>query len=311
MKACPYCEAELRDSVIRCTRCGRSLRGDEAEPVPAASASSVAAGAPPLREPGATPWATEAEPWTRPEPEAWTAMQREARAATERDAEPSAEIDDGPVTRREAWTTPAAGQTPSLLYERDDRRALPTERRSTARPDVVLLLSAIAAIVAAVLAWQAVAEPWVRLVITDTSERLDPVLVGRIVLPGKSALVGTIGQALAVGLGGLGVMWFLFGFDRGWTMPWFANPVIGITAAVAGLVAAVLSSTVWFVWEDAAVAHSRSVGLAPEELQELLNLQPAPLVELVHLPGLVRFGTMMGIGLVVASAVWWASRRRS
>jgi hypothetical protein len=309
MKACPYCEAELRDSVIRCTRCGRSLRGDDAEPVPAASTSSAAAGAPPIREPGA-PWATgKTEPWTRPEPEAWTAMQHEARTATERDSETTAEADDQPVTRRER-TTPDE-RTPHSLYDSDDRRALPTERRAAARPDVVLLLSAIVAIVAAFLAWQAVAEPWVRLVITDTSDRLDPVLVGRMSVPAKDALVGNIGQALAAVLGVLGVMWFVFGFDRGWTMPWFANPVIGIGAAVAGLGAVVLSSTVWFVWEDAAVASSRSVGLAREKLQEILNLQPAPLVEISRLPGLVRFGTMMVIGLVVASAAWWASRRRA
>lgn len=176
---------------------------------------------------------------------------------------------------------------------------------------MVLLLSAIAAMVAAFIAWHAVAEPWVRLAITDTSDRLDPVLVGRMSVPGKDALVGSICQALAIALGGLAVMWFVFGFDRGWTMPWFANPVIGIGAAVAGLGAVVLSSTVWFVWEDAAVASSRSVGLSSEKLQEILNLQPAPLVEISRLPGLERFGTMMVVGLVVASAAWWASRRRA
>ncbi|MGH2590886.1 MAG: hypothetical protein ACRDGW_08830 [Actinomycetota bacterium] len=213
--------------------------------------------------------------------------------------------------QREAWTTPVTEQTRSFSYDPDDRRALPSDSRISARPDVVLLLSAIATVVAAFLAWQAVPEPWVRLVITDTSDRLDPVLVGRMSVPGKDALVGTIGQALALALGGLGVMWVLFGFDRGWTMPWFANPVIGIGTAVAGLGAVVLSSTVWFVWEDAAVAGARSAGIAPEKLQEILNLQPAPLVEISHLPGLVRFGTMMVVGLVVASTAWWASRRRT
>jgi hypothetical protein len=238
-------------------------------------------------------------------------MQRESRAATERDSEAAAGADDGPVVRREAWTTPVTEQTRSFSYDPDDRRALPTDSRISARPDVVLLLSALVTIVAAFLAWQAVAEPWVRLVITDTSDRLDPVLVGRMSVPGKDALVGTIGQALALGLGGLGVMWFLFGFDRGWTMPWFANPVIGIGTAIAGLGAVVLSSTVWFVWEDAAVAGARSAGIAREKLQEILNLQPAPLVEISRLPGLVRFATMMVFGLVVASTAWWASRRRA
>jgi len=238
-------------------------------------------------------------------------MQRESRAATDRDSEPAAEADDGPVMRREAWTTPVTEQMRSFPYDPDDRRALPTERRAAARVDVVLLLSAIATIVAAFLAWQAVAEPWVRLVITDTSDRLDPVLVGRMSVSGKAALVGTIGQALALGLGALGVMWFLFGFDRGWTMPWFANPVIGIGTAIAGIGAVVLSATVWFVWEDAAVGRARSVGLAPEKLQELLNLQPAPLVEISRMHGLVRYGTMMVFGLIVASTAWWASRRRA
>jgi hypothetical protein len=237
-------------------------------------------------------------------------MQHEARSATERDSEATAEADDEPATWREARPTPAE-QTPRFPYDHGDRRALPSDPRPAARFDVVLLLSAVAAVIAASLAWQAVAEPWVRLVITDTSDRLDPVLVGRIVLPGKEALVGTIGQALAIALGGLGVMWFVFGFDRGWTMPWFANPMIGIGAAVAGLGAVVLSSLVWFVWEDAAVAHARSVGLAREKLQEILNLQPAPLVEISRLSGIMRFGTMMAIGFVAASAAWWASRRRA
>ncbi|MGH2634837.1 MAG: hypothetical protein ACRDHU_01610, partial [Actinomycetota bacterium] len=191
------------------------------------------------------------------------------------------------------------------------RRALPTDRRLSSRPDFMLLLASVAAVGAAVLAWQAIADPWVKLVITDTSERLDPQLVGEITLRGQSALVGVIGQAIAAVLGVYGAIWFFFGFDRGSTMPWFVNPAIAILSAIGGAIGAVLSGVLWFVWQDAAVQHAKAVRMSAWELRALLEHQPIPLVEIQQLSGLMRFGGAMVIGVLAACTAWWSYRKRS
>lgn len=284
MKACPFCEAELRDSVIKCTRCGRSLLGD-----PDQQSVRAAAGQPGLGAPTAsmgTRGTSIGFPATEPAP---------ARRAPE------------------VWA-PASAQTahhssvtmPNLTA----RRALP-DRRLSARPDFALLLASIAGVASAVLAWQAIGDPWVKLVITDTSERLDPRVVGEITLRGQTALVGVLGQGIAAVLGVYGAIWFFFGFDRGSNMSWYVNPAIAILASVAGAIGVVLSSVLWFVWKDAAVHHARSVRMSGRELAELLNLQPAPLVEIQRLSGMMRFGGAMLIGLLAACTAWWSYRKRS
>ena len=149
------------------------------------------------------------------------------------------------------------------------------------------------------------------LVITDTSNRLDPVLVGELTLRAKAAVIGTIGQGLGAALVAFGALWLVYGFDRGSTMPWFTNPVIAIVTSVAGVGMTVLSAVVWFVWEDAAVGHSRAVGMSAGELRTLLDHQPAPLVEIQWLSGQMRFGGVMLLGVLAASAAWWAYRKRA
>lgn len=188
-------------------------------------------------------------------------------------------------------------------------RALPRERRQSARPDFVLLLASLTACAAAYLAWKSISEPWVELVITDTRD-LDPVLVGNIVLRGQLAMVGTIGVALAGVLGTLGLIWLFYGIDRGSNVPWFVNPALAIAATLVAIGGAVLSSTVWFVWKDAAIVRARAVGLAPEKLKELLDLQPPPFVEIQRQAGLTRFGGLMLLGFVAACTALWSTRRR-
>jgi len=273
MKACPYCEAELRDSVIRCTRCGRSLLGDEGA-MPSATVPNLAG--------RATVGAAPPAPTTLPRrPERWT-----------------------PAT--------SVGTRPGRpIPEVATRRALPTDRRRSGRPDLVLLLAAVAIAGAGSFAWRAIADPWVRLVITDTSDRLDPVLVGEITLRARAAVLGTIGQGLSAALVVFGLLWLLYGFDRGSTMPWFTNPVAAIGVGLAGLLATVVSAVVWFVWEDAAVARSRALRMGAEELREILDRQPAPLVEIHRLSGQMRFGGLMILALLAASAAWWAYRKRA
>jgi hypothetical protein len=189
-------------------------------------------------------------------------------------------------------------------------RALPGERRRSGKPDVALWLSALATLGAAALAWQSIRQPWVRLLITDTSDHLDPKLVGDVTLHGHAALVGIMGQALAVLLGVYGLLWLVYGFDRGSTVPWFANPASAIVASVAGLVGTVTAAMVWFVWKDAAVEHARAVKMTADELRALLDLQPAPLVEIERLTGILRFGGAMVIGLLAACTAWWCCHKR-
>jgi len=175
---------------------------------------------------------------------------------------------------------------------------------------VALLLAAVVAGAAAYWAWTAIAEPWVRLVITDTSERLNPELVGDVSLRGEAALIGVIGQGLVVVLGVYALAWLVYGFDRGSTMPWLVNPAISIILAIAGVFATILSATVWFVWEDAAIEHARALKMTAAEVRALLDLQPAPLVEIERLPGLMAFGGAMLVALLAACTAWWASRKR-
>jgi hypothetical protein len=192
-----------------------------------------------------------------------------------------------------------------------DLRALPSDHRAAGHPDLALLLASVVAVAAAVMAWRAIGDPWVKLLITDTSDKLDPKLVGEITLKGQAALVGIIGQTLAAVIGVYGVLWFLYAFDRGSTMPWFVSPSISIIASVVGLLGVVLAALVWFVWQDAAVDHAHAVRMSAQELRGLLDLEPKPLVEIQRLSGLMRFGGAMVVGLLASCTAWWAYRKRS
>lgn len=283
VKTCPFCEGELRDSVIRCTRCGRSLvsepEGGPGHPTRVSASSGL--GAPAVS--GGSRGSKIGFPAQEP-----------VRPAS-------------PVWADTATRSPSPAAPPRV----GELRALPGDRRGSGRPDFALLLASVVAVAAAVMAWRAIGDPWVKLVITDTSDRLDPQLVGEISLRGQAALVGIIGQALAAVIGVYGVLWFLYAFDRGSTIPWFANPSVAIVTAVVGLIGVVLSAMVWFVWQDAAVGRAHSVSMSAEELRALLDLQPKPLVEIQRLSGLLRFGGAMVVGLLSACTAWWAYRKRA
>jgi hypothetical protein len=47
-----------------------------------------------------------------------------------------------------------------------------------------------------------------------------------------------------------------------------------------------------------------------QAMQRLLDLQPAPLVQIQGLSGLMTFGGMMVLGLVGSCLGWYAYRRR-
>ncbi len=283
MKVCPFCEAELRDSVIRCTVCARSLLERPAPvTVPPSGFGPPAAGTePPRIDAPSEPVPAE----TRPAP---------------------------PAAAPSPWVTPstrASGPTASSIPDALDRRALPT-RSQGVRPDWAMLASALVTGAAAYLAWPTIAKPWVTLRISDTSDGgLGP--LGTATLGADAALVGTLAQAVVLIVGALALLWLIFGIDRGWTMPWFSSPSIGLVTSLAAVGGAFLTSVLWFVWRDAAVARSRAFGLSAERLTAILdNPNHAPSVELYRLPELTRFGGLMAIALLGSCAAWWAFRKR-
>jgi hypothetical protein len=285
VKTCPHCHGEIRDSVIRCTHCGRNLReeDDSREAVktgtsgtlssrPAHLSQTAAERADQPSSPGA------ARPHTAPKPDVW------------------AEI-------------PATPPVPRLA-DVSAYRALPATRRSWG-PDMWMLWAGMAAIAAGVLAYLAVKQPWVHLTVTQPETEFDKAEIVQLTLRGHAAFVGVAGQTLAIALAVFGLIWFFYGFQRGWSMPGLVNPLLGMVVSSIGVAMTALSSAVWFVWEHAMILRASTAGISAGEMQELLDQQPPPHVQIERLSGLMSFGGMMVLGLFAASLGWWAYRRRS
>lgn len=284
VKSCPHCDAELRDSVIKCTRCGRSLREPreprEPEPVQPASAALVGN---PLPVPAST--AVAEAPWPSGVPS--------ARAFAPAGA---------------SWDAPSSVPT-SPLAEVDAHRALPTAQRSRG-PDLWLMCAGLAAIVAGVLAYLTVKDPWVHITISLPETDFEEAFLVELTVRGQTAFAGTAAKALGAALAAFGLVWFVFGFSRRWTIPGVANPALAILVGGAGVCLTIVASMVWFVWEDAMVLRAKTAGMSAKAMAELLDRQPAPLVEIERLPGLTMFGGLMALGLFASCLAWWAYRRR-
>jgi hypothetical protein len=213
----------------------------------------------------------------------------------------------GSASPRDAWLS---APPTSPLSDPSTHRAIPNSRRAFG-PDMWMLWAGMAATVAGVLAFLAVKEPWAHLTITQpATDTIDAVVV-EVTVRGHAAFVGTVGTVLAVMLTASSLMWFFYGFQRGWSMPGILNPVLSILVTVAGLGVALLSSMVWFVWQDAMIARAENVGFTTREMTQLLDQQPIPIVVIERLPGLISFGAMMALGLFASCLGWWAYRRRS
>jgi hypothetical protein len=286
VKICPSCEAELKDSVIRCVRCGRTVREDVAR--------GTDPGEPAVPDrPRARTLAASHPVWAiGPAEDSALAMAPEPVPA---------------MTRPPAGTwTPAPGV--SAMPDLGARRALPA-RRSWG-PDAFLLLAGMLAVAAGGLAYLAISEPWVHLTVTRAAENADSPLVLTMSLRGRAAFVGTAAMAISGLLAVLGLVWFLYGFQRGWTMPGLANPAFGLLVTTAGLLATGLSAMVWFVWKDAMVLKAKSAGMTMQAMKRLVEQQPSPLVQIGRLSGLMTFGGMMLLGLLASCLGWYAHQRR-
>lgn len=278
MKTCPHCGGEIRDSVVRCTHCRRNLRD---------GAIDVATGSSAVSDHGA-------------------ARSGPASPAAPRLASTPSATATAP--RREAWASPAPAASPPANVS--TYRANPVPRRAFG-PDMWMLWAGMAATVAGILAFFAVKEPWAHLTITQPATATVEALVVDVTVRGHTAFVGTAGTVLAVVLAAFGLLWFFYGFQRGWSMPGILNPALAILVSLAGLASALLASEVWFVWRDAAIGRAKAVGLTTREMTQLLDQQPIPIVVIERLPGMVSFGGMMALGLLASCLGWWAYRRRN
>jgi hypothetical protein len=203
---------------------------------------------------------------------------------------------------------PTPGPTSALAVV-EAHRALPTAQRPRG-PDLWILLAGLAAIVAGVLAYLAVRDPWVHLTVSVPASEFEDAVRVEVVVRAQVAFAGTAANVLGGILAAFGLVWFVFGFSRRWTIPGIANPALAILVSVAGIGLTAVASMVWFVWEDAMVLRANTAGMSAKAMAELLDRQPAPLVEIERLSGLMTFGGLMVLGLLASSLGWWAYRRR-
>lgn len=280
MKACPFCQGDLRESVIRCSHCGRSLLGD-------ADVDTASVGAATASGNGSSAEKAEARsPRTSPPINVW---------ATE-----------SSTGAHGAGTTVAEPMLSTLML---GGTALPVAKHGR-RFDAGLLVAGLLLLAAGILAYLSIRHPWVKVRITGLDEEgVETGVVARLALEGGQGLAGKIGLVISVAMAIWGAVWCWYGFDRGAVIPSFARPGFAILATIAGIGLAFLCSTVWFVWTDAAVAHAGDTGMTAAALRLLLDTHPLPLVELKRLPALLEFGGLMVLGQLASYLAFWSSRR--
>jgi len=274
-------------------RCGQNVRGEQEGEAVATAAEQTPFGTPAKAPAPSSVWGGAETPAG-----VWGGAKTPAVSAV-----PTAT----PAPSSAGWAPVAPVRSP--VGDPATRRALPAARRAWG-PDPIMLLAGLIATSAGALAYVAIKELWVHLTVTRVATDADPALVATLSLRGRAAFVGTAGTGLAIALAVLGLVWLFYGIQRGWTIPGIVNPAIGLLVATAGVIATVLSAMVWFVWEDAMVLRAKAAGMSTEAMQRLLNLQPAPLVQIQRLSGLMTFGGMMVLGVLASCLGWYAYRRR-
>jgi hypothetical protein len=280
MKTCPFCRGEIRDSVIRCSHCGRSLQGDAEADTASVGASTAFAGGSSAHEPPPPRPSRSIDVW-----------------ATQSGA-------------GDSHGTGAAVAEPALSTLMLGGPALPVMKYRR-RLDAGLLIAGLVLLAAGILAYLSIRHPWVRVRITGIDEDgVETGVVARLVLAGGEDLAGKIGLALSAAMAIWGAVWCWYGFDRGAGIPAFARPGFAILVTLAGIGVAILCSTVWFVWSDAAVAHAADAHMTAAALRVLIETHPLPIVHLKRLHGLLEFGGLMVLGQLASCLAFWSSRRR-
>jgi hypothetical protein len=179
------------------------------------------------------------------------------------------------------------------------------------RFDAGLFVAGALLLVAGIMAYLSIRHPWVKVRITGINEdRIETGVVARLVLDGGQGLAGQIGLVLSAAMTIWGAVWCWYGFDRGAGIPSFARPGFAILATIAGIAVAILCSTVWFVWSDAAVAHAADTRMTAAALRLLIDTHPLPIVHIKRLHGLLEFGGVMVLGQLASYLAFWSGRRR-
>ena len=314
VKTCPKCGAEVRRSVIRCTACGEPFGGVPGDGPGSASDARLAS--PP--KPVAT--SAEASPATAPAATG-TATVEAPREGGSTSFAPG----PGRPPVSNVWATPDSKPMPAaattarsaprpspLLPDLAGRRALPTTKGKRAnRPDPVLLLMAVAVGYAAYASWSLFALRWVEITLSRADTEGNVTAVGAAAFRASESMAGTLGQAMVVVLAASALLWFFFGLQRGWSMPWFTSPAIAIVASVLAITGSVVSSVLWFVWRDSMVENATRFGIDRETLTGILeDVDRSPVVAMHRLGGPGRFGVMMAVALAASCVAWWCYRKR-
>ena len=174
-----------------------------------------------------------------------------------------------------------------------------------------MLAAGLATAYAAYAAWSAISARWVGVSISAVSDDGARPL-GTASFRATDGMIGSLAQMLVVGLAAMAVLWIVFGLQRGWTMPWFASPIIGMVGALLAIAGTLLAAILWFVWREAVLTHAAEYGQTRGSLEQILNdTDHSPAVSLQRLAGTSRFGTMMVVALVASCVAWWASHKRA
>jgi hypothetical protein len=308
VKICPSCEAELRDSVIRCTTCGTPQTGapvEDVRPGTAMAAGVVGRGAAaPARPPSPAPTSTAtAEPAVAP------TSPSPGSTPTARSASTWAP----PATTTSWHGTPTRSNGPGSAIAPDlrSRRALPDLGRRSNRPDPLLLVAGVVAAGAAYLAWAAIPVRWMQITIANSQDGGSATTLGTATFKASDAMVGTLAQMVLAVVVVSAALWLFFGLQRGWNMPWFSNPAIAIAATIAGIGGTIVSSMLWFGWRDAVFNVASKYGETQQSLEAFLeDPDNQPIITMHRLAGPGRFGEMLVVALLASCVAWWAYRKR-
>ncbi|MGZ8513211.1 MAG: hypothetical protein ACXWWL_07210 [Candidatus Limnocylindria bacterium] len=215
-----------------------------------------------------------------------------------------------PKPTGDPWVTPsvrADGHAPLTMLAEAPPRSVPARSRQL---DARLMAAGVLAIAAAVAAYSAPSLPWVAGRVFVLGQRSNARLTAELTFRASDSLAAPFALGVAAGMALLGLLWFWYGMDRGTYLPAIAHPALAAVAGMVALGTLAASKLGSFFWQDAFLTHARDAGLTKEAMRTLLEGQPAPVIELEQLSGMVRFAAAAALALVAGLVAWWSQHRR-